>query len=176
MGMGVYGAALLQAPLSQCGFIEIAMERRVRPARLDRGRSRPAAGAAACRQVACRNGANAARRAHDGNRTRVSALAAVAIDHGSTTVCARMTSRQPAGERAYFFSAPGGGFGAPTLSISGCIFSEVVGAWPVVAGSGALASGMVAAGGRSGVPVRGLFAAGGAAVGLAASGKSRVGV
>ena len=48
------------------------------------------------------NGANAARRAHDGNRTRVSALAAVAIDHGSTTVCAQMTSRQPAGERAYF--------------------------------------------------------------------------
>jgi hypothetical protein len=36
----------------------------------------------------------------------------------------------------------------------------------VVAGSGALASGMVAAGGRSGVPVLGLFAAGGAAVGL----------
>jgi hypothetical protein len=35
----------------------------------------------------------------------------------------------------------------------------------VVAGSGALASGMVAAGGRSGVPVLGLFAAGGAAVG-----------
>ena len=27
MGIGVYGAALLQAPLSQCGFIEIAMER-----------------------------------------------------------------------------------------------------------------------------------------------------
>jgi hypothetical protein len=31
MGIGVYGAALLQAPLSQCGFIEIAMERRERP-------------------------------------------------------------------------------------------------------------------------------------------------
>lgn len=54
MGIGVYGAALLQAPLSQCGFIEIAMERRVRPARLDRGRTRPAAGAVAYRQVACR--------------------------------------------------------------------------------------------------------------------------
>jgi hypothetical protein len=54
MGIGVYGAALLQAPLSQCGLIEIAMARRVRPARLDRGRSRPAAGAVAYRQVACR--------------------------------------------------------------------------------------------------------------------------
>jgi hypothetical protein len=45
----------------------------------------------------------------------------------------------------------------------------------VLAGSGVLASGMVATGGRSDVPVLELFAAGGVAVGLAASGKSRVG-
>src|SRR3954452_21064880 len=31
-------------------------------------------------------------------------------------------------ERLYFFSAPGSGLGPPTLSISGCIFSEVAGA------------------------------------------------
>jgi hypothetical protein len=78
-------------------------------------------------------------------------------------------------DKRYFLSAPAGDLGPPTLFISGCIFSEVAGAWPVVAGSGALASGMVAAAGRSGVPVLGLFAAGGAALGLAAAGKSRVG-
>jgi hypothetical protein len=53
--------------------------------------------------------------------------------------------------RYYFPSSLGVIFGAPILSIAGCIFSEVDGVWPVVSGEGVLAFGMVAAGGRSGV-------------------------
>jgi hypothetical protein len=56
---------------------------------------------------------------------------------------------------AHFFSSPGGVFGPPTLSIPGSIFSEVDGVCPVVSGAGALAFGMAAAGGRSGVVVCG---------------------
>src|SRR3954454_17176576 len=77
--------------------------------------------------------------------------------------------------QTYFFSPPAGVLPPPTLSISGSVFFGEDGASPVVTGSGAWASGRVAAGGRSGVPVLGLLAAGGAAVGFAASGKSRVG-
>jgi hypothetical protein len=60
----------------------------------------------------------------------------------------------------------------PTLSLSGCIFSDVAGGWPTVAGSGALASGVLAAGGRSEGLLPLSLEAGGVAAGLAALGKS----
>jgi hypothetical protein len=56
-------------------------------------------------------------------------------------------------ESLYFFSAPGAVFPAPTLSISGSIFSEVARVWPVTSADGALVSGIVAVGGRSVLPV-----------------------
>src|SRR6478735_6223155 len=90
-------------------------------------------------------------------------------------LAASIFSRPTPATQTYFFSPPAGVLPPPTLSISGSVFFGEDGASPVVTGSGAWASGRVAAGGRSGVPVLGLLAAGGAAVGFAASGKSRVG-
>ena len=72
---------------------------------------------------------------------------------------------------SYFFSLPGGGFGPPTLSISGCTFSEMLGAWPVAMGSAVPSSGNVGAGDRSVVPVLGLVAAGGVELGIGRGGE-----
>jgi hypothetical protein len=45
--------------------------------------------------------------------------------------------------------------GPPTVSIPGSIFCDAAGVWPVVSGEGLLASGIVDAGGRSGVALCG---------------------
>src|SRR3981081_2889798 len=58
---------------------------------------------------------------------------------------------QRAKTNAVYFISPPGGIFVPTLSISasGCILSEVSGAWPVVAGPGWSVSGFAAAAGLS---------------------------
>jgi hypothetical protein len=72
----------------------------------------------------------------------------------------------------YFLSSPEELLPAPTLSISGSIFSDGARVWPVATGDGALAFGLAAVG-RSVLPdFEVSAAAGGVLVGLDASGRS----